>query len=206
MALLTINLSPATLPKTGSHYDLAIAAAVLAASGVIPLEALSRTALLGELGLDGRLRPVPGVLPATLAAARAGFTRVVVPLRQAAEASLVDGVDVLGLASLSQLVAELRGEPVPLVDPVELTVTSAAPTTAPACSTWPTWSGRRRPSGRSRSPRRGGTTCSCTDRRGRARRCSPHGCPGCCPTSSRPTRWRCRRCTRWPASTCPAVW
>ncbi|SDU84889.1 magnesium chelatase family protein [Microlunatus sagamiharensis] len=125
VALLTINLSPATLPKAGSHYDLAIAAAVLAASGVIPLEALSRTALLGELGLDGRLRPVPGVLPATIAAARAGFTRVVVPLRQAAEASLVDGVDVLGLASLSQLVAELRGEPVPLVDPVELSVVAA---------------------------------------------------------------------------------
>ena len=126
VALLTINLSPATLPKAGSHYDLAIAAAVLAASGVIPLEALTRTALLGELGLDGRLRPVPGVLPATLAAARAGFTRVVVPLRQAAEASLVDGVDVLGLASLSQLVAELRGEPVPLVDPVELSVTATS--------------------------------------------------------------------------------
>lgn len=125
VALLTINLSPATLPKTGSHYDLAIAAAVLAASGVVPLDALSRTALLGELGLDGRLRPVPGVLPATLAAARAGLTRVIVPLRQAVEASLVDGVDVLGLASLSQLVAELRGEPVPVVDPVELTVTSA---------------------------------------------------------------------------------
>jgi magnesium chelatase family protein len=125
-ALLTINLSPATLPKTGSHYDLAIAAAVLAASGVVPLQALSRTALLGELGLDGRLRPVPGVLPATLAAARSGFTRVVVPLRQASEASLVDGVDVLGLASLSQLVAELRGDPVPLVDPVELSVTPSS--------------------------------------------------------------------------------
>jgi magnesium chelatase family protein len=119
-ALLTINLSPATLPKAGSHYDLAIAAAVLAASSVIPLEALERTALLGELGLDGRLRPVPGVLPATLAAARAGFTRVVVPLRQAPEAALVDGVDVLGLASLGQLVAELRGDPVPLAEPVEL--------------------------------------------------------------------------------------
>ncbi|GAA3579866.1 hypothetical protein GCM10022197_41880 [Microlunatus spumicola] len=99
---------------------------MLAAAGVVPLDALSRTALLGELGLDGRLRPVPGVLPATLAAARAGFTRVVVPLRQASEASLVDGVDVLGLASLSQLVAELRGDPVPLVDPVELSVTASA--------------------------------------------------------------------------------
>ena len=126
VALLTINLSPAALPKAGSHYDLAIAAAVLAAAGVVPPEALRRTALLGELGLDGRLRPVPGVLPATLAAARAGFTRVVVPLRQATEASLVDGVDVLGLASLGQLVAELRGDPVPEAEPVELSVTATS--------------------------------------------------------------------------------
>ncbi len=119
-SLLTINLSPATLPKAGSHYDLAITAAVLAAARVFPAETLERTVLLGELGLDGRLRPVRGVLPATLAAA-AGFTRMIVPLRQAAEAQLVEGIEVLGLASLSQLVAELRGDPVPVVEAVELT-------------------------------------------------------------------------------------
>src|SRR3954466_10114809 len=79
VSLLTINLSPATLPKTGSHYDLAIVAAVLAAAEVIPPVELVRTVLLGELGLDGRVRPVRGILPAVLAAAQAGFTRVVVP-------------------------------------------------------------------------------------------------------------------------------
>jgi magnesium chelatase family protein len=70
--------------------------------------------------LDGRLRPVRGVLPATLAAQQAGFTRIIVPLRQAGEAKLVAGIDVFGIASISQLVAFLRGEPMPLVDPIEV--------------------------------------------------------------------------------------
>jgi magnesium chelatase family protein len=73
MSLLTINLSLATLPKAGSHYDIAIVAAVLAAQGVFGAEQLRRTALLGEVGLDGRLRPVRGVLPATLAAQKGRF-------------------------------------------------------------------------------------------------------------------------------------
>jgi magnesium chelatase family protein len=76
--------------------------------------------LLGELGLDGRVRPVRGVLPATLAAQQAGFRRIIVPLRQAGEAKLVTGIDVFGIASISQLVAFLRDEPMPLVDPIEV--------------------------------------------------------------------------------------
>lgn len=119
-SLLTINLSPATLPKAGSHYDLAIVAAVLAAAAAFGVHQLERTVFLGELGLDGRIRPVRGILPATLAATQAGFTRVVVPLRQAGEARLVGGVEVLGVASLAQLVAEMRGDPVPEAVPVEL--------------------------------------------------------------------------------------
>ncbi len=119
-SLLTINLSPATLPKAGSHYDLAIVAAVLAADGVIPRSELAGTVLLGELGLDARIRPVRGILPATLAAAQAGYRRVIVPLRQAEEAGLVRDIEVIGIASLGQLVALSRGEPVPRVEPVEL--------------------------------------------------------------------------------------
>ena len=119
-SLLTINLSPATLPKRGSHYDLSIVSAVLAAAGTYRAEELTRTVLLGELGLDGRVRPVRGVLPVTLAAAEAGFQRVIVPLRQAGEARLVDGIDVFGVASLSQLVAFFRGEEIPEVEPVEV--------------------------------------------------------------------------------------
>jgi magnesium chelatase family protein len=120
ISLLTINLSPATLPKAGSHYDLAIVAAILAAQRIFRADELRRTVLLGELGLDGRLRPVRGVLPATLAAQQAGFTRIIVPLRQAGEAKLVAGIEVFGIASISQLVAFLRGEPLPLVDPIEV--------------------------------------------------------------------------------------
>jgi magnesium chelatase family protein len=93
---------------------------VLAAADVIPRAELPRTVLLGELGLDGRVRPVRGVLPAVLAAAQAGFTRVVVPVRQAAEAQLVEGLDVLGVGSLGQLVAVLRGDPVPDAEPIEV--------------------------------------------------------------------------------------
>ncbi|GAA1433398.1 YifB family Mg chelatase-like AAA ATPase [Microlunatus lacustris] len=119
-SLLTINLNPATLPKTGSHYDLAIVAAVLAAAEVVPRTELAGTVLLGELGLDGRVRPVRGILPAVLAAAQAGFTRVVVPVRQAGEAALVEGLDVLGVGSLAQLVALFRGDPVPEAEPVEV--------------------------------------------------------------------------------------
>ncbi len=119
-SLLTINLSPATLPKAGSHYDLAIVAAVLAAGEVIPSFELRRTVLLGELGLDGRVRRVRGILPAVLAAASAGFTRVIVPVDQAGEAQLVEGLDVIGVASLGQLVALLRGDPVPDVEPLEV--------------------------------------------------------------------------------------
>jgi magnesium chelatase family protein len=120
ISLLTINLSPATLPKAGSHYDLAIVAAILAAQGTFSADELRRTVLLGELGLDGRVRPIRGVLPATLAAQQAGFTRVIVPLRQAGEAKLVAGIDVFGIASITQLVALFRDEPLPLVDPIEV--------------------------------------------------------------------------------------
>ncbi|MDN5761142.1 MAG: YifB family Mg chelatase-like AAA ATPase [Microlunatus sp.] len=127
--LLTINLSPATLPKTGSAYDLSIVAAVLAAADVIPERELRTTVLIGELGLDGRVRPVRGILPATLAAAQWGFRRVVVPYRQAPEAELVEGIEVIGVASLAQLIAVLTHQPVPDAEPVELTPASHAITT-----------------------------------------------------------------------------
>ncbi len=89
--LVTINLAPSTLPKTGSHYDLAIALAVFAAKSLVPAERLAGAAFLGELALDGRLRAIRGVLPATLAAAEAGFERVFVPEVNVPEAELVRG-------------------------------------------------------------------------------------------------------------------
>jgi|SRR5262245_58090761 len=75
---MTVSLSPASLHKRGSSFDLALACAILGAGGAVPKSALADLVLVGELGLDGRVRSVPGVLPAVLAAVRAGMKRVVV--------------------------------------------------------------------------------------------------------------------------------
>ncbi|MGY1609089.1 YifB family Mg chelatase-like AAA ATPase [Geodermatophilus sp. SYSU D00700] len=109
MRRITIGLSPASMPKQGSGFDLALAAAVLAAAGTLPADAADGLVLLGELGLDGSVRPVRGVLPAVLAAARAGHATVVVPAGNADEAALVAGVEVLAAATLGDLVAHLSG-------------------------------------------------------------------------------------------------
>ena len=101
---LTVNLSPASLPKRGSAFDVAIAVAALATTGMMDAGRVADTVHIGELGLDGRLRPVPGVLPAVLAAQRAGRARVVVPAANAAEASLVDGVEVRAATCLAEVV------------------------------------------------------------------------------------------------------
>jgi magnesium chelatase family protein len=106
---VTVNLLPATLPKQGSSFDLAIALAILAGSGALPAEPLDTVALLGELGLDGRVRPVRGVLPCVLTAASAGLGRVVVPAANAAEAALVPGVTVRATDTLRRLVDFVRG-------------------------------------------------------------------------------------------------
>jgi magnesium chelatase family protein len=112
----TVNLSPASLPKFGSGFDLGIAVACLAAAGTIRSESIERVVHLGELGLDGRMRPIVGILPAVLALARAGHTTVMVPTGNADEASLVPGVTVVGVASLRDAAiwhgAELEPEPV----------------------------------------------------------------------------------------------
>ena len=107
---ITLALSPASMPKRGSSFDLALAAGVLAANGAVPADALQGRVLLGELGLDGRLRGVPGVLPAVLSGVRAGFERFLVPIDNLAEARLVPGVSATGVASLGSLVRILRGE------------------------------------------------------------------------------------------------
>lgn len=122
---VTINLAPSSLPKSGSHYDLAMGLAVFAAKQLVPAEVLRATVFVGELALDGRLRAVHGVLPATLAAAEAGFERVFVPEANVAEAALVPGVDVVGVRSLRQVVAMLRGEDEPDDPPVPALVEPA---------------------------------------------------------------------------------
>lgn len=118
---ITILLSPADLPKRGSHFDLAVAIGVLCASvedlkGVDP----AGSVFLGELTLEGQLRPVPGVLPMVMAASARGIDRVFVPEPQAAEAALVPGMTVLGVRSLAQVVAILAGREVPEAEPVRV--------------------------------------------------------------------------------------
>lgn len=115
---ITVLLSPADLPKRGTHFDLAIATAILGASGTVPPECLDGTVFIGELTLDGGLRSVPGVLPMVLAAADRGLRRVFVPEPQAGEAAMVPGTTVLGVRSLAQVVACLTGEEPPEAEPV----------------------------------------------------------------------------------------
>ncbi|MDR0436049.1 MAG: YifB family Mg chelatase-like AAA ATPase [Propionibacteriaceae bacterium] len=122
---LTINLTPASLPKAGSHYDLAIMAAVLCAAGKVPSQVASRAVLIGEIGLDGRVRRVNGVLPAVLAARRAGRSLVIVPMIQVAEARLVTDVEVWGVGSLADLMEALHGRP-PEIVPVPGAVTASS--------------------------------------------------------------------------------
>lgn len=114
---VTVNLSPADLAKDGSHYDLPIALGLLMAFGVVPEDSGDGVVAMGELGLDGGVRPVMGCLPAGLHAAAQGARCLMVPAANGAEAawagqgsSLAGGMAVLGIASLGQLIRHLRGE------------------------------------------------------------------------------------------------
>lgn len=132
---LTVNLSPASLPKHGSAFDLAIALACLAAAGSVDAESVGRFVHLGELGLDGRLRPTHGILPAVLAAVRAGHERIMVPVANAAEARLVPGAEIVAVATLREAVERHGGDPGPaphrLGDAASVTETSDATPSPP---------------------------------------------------------------------------
>ena len=114
---ITVALSPASVPRAGSAFDLPVTCALLAADGTVPLDRLRELVLLGELGIDGSVCPVTGVLPAVIGAVRAGHTRFAVPRANLREARLVPGADVVGFAHLSELCAWLRGELVQLSEP-----------------------------------------------------------------------------------------
>lgn len=116
---VTVLLSPADLPKRGTHFDLAIAVAVLAAAGQIPPARLEGVVMIGELTLDGRVRAVPGVLPMVLAAHHRGLRTMLVPDVQVEEASAVPDLRVIGVRSLQQVVAVLTGAEVPDAPAVE---------------------------------------------------------------------------------------
>ena len=107
---MTVNLSPAGVPKTGTAFDLAIAMALLAAAGRVPAAAVRGCVHIGELGLDGGLRGVRGVLPMVAGAVRKRRRRIVVPRENLAEARLVPGADVVGADRLAEVVALHGGE------------------------------------------------------------------------------------------------
>jgi magnesium chelatase family protein len=110
---ITVNLAPAELRKEGSGFDLPIALAVLAASRQVPFESLDGVAAVGELALDGRLRPVGGALAAAEGARRAGFDRILCSAESAAEAALA-GIEPVPLHHLAEAVSYLRGELEPM--------------------------------------------------------------------------------------------
>ena len=108
---ITINLAPADLPKEGSHFDLPIALALLAAIDILPRDEVARVLALGELSLDGRLLPVAGALPAALAAAEEECT-LLCPSASGAEAAWVGATEVIAAASLAEVVRHFTGQAV----------------------------------------------------------------------------------------------
>ena len=117
---ITVNLAPANLKKAGTHYDLPILLSILCAAGSVR-KPRSTSAFLGEVSLDGQLRPVNGVLPMALAAKREGIKALFVPYENAAEATLARGPAVYGIRDVKELASALNGEtviePVPLWEP-----------------------------------------------------------------------------------------
>jgi len=100
---VTVSLSPSWLPKSGPAFDLAIALSLLVADGVLPQLPLDGAIILGELALDGAIRPVRGVLPSLIAAYKAGVTRAIVPIANQGEAELMEQMEILAFADISQI-------------------------------------------------------------------------------------------------------
>lgn len=115
------NLAPGSLRKEGTHFDLAIALGVLGASKEVKADGFERWVMVGELALDGTIRPVKGVLAAAIAARREGFEGIVCPTGNAVEASLVEGLQVVPVASLKEALAYFAGDwlPGPIPEPEE---------------------------------------------------------------------------------------
>jgi len=127
---VTVNLSPASIPKHGTSFDLAIAVSTLAATGQLAVDSAARWVHIGELGLDGSLRAINGVLPAVLAARNAGHQRVVVPAANQREAELVSGIEIFAAHSLVQ-VANLHGAKVANINYPVAAASQLQPVAAP---------------------------------------------------------------------------
>ncbi len=106
----TINLAPADIKKEGSSFDLPIAVGILAATEIISESDVGDTVFLGELSLDGTLRPIKGALPISVEAKKRGIKRIILPVESAKEAAIVDGIDVYGMSNLKEVVQFINRE------------------------------------------------------------------------------------------------
>ncbi len=172
---ITVNLAPAALRKEGSGFDLPIALALLAGSHQLSPERLLEHGCVGELSLDGRVRPVAGTIAVAEGARRQGLTRLICAAESAPEAALA-GIDVVPVHHLAQAVSYLRGEQEICSRP-HLEATSSRSRSSP---TLPRCAARSGAGGRSSSPRRESTTSCSQGRRERGRRCWGVGCPASC--------------------------
>ena len=118
---ITVNLAPADVKKEGAAFDLPISIGILAATGVVKTERVKEYLLLGELSLDGGVKPIRGCLSVAVAAKNAGFTGIIVPEENACEGAVVEGLDVIGVKELSEVVEFLNGERAILPHKVDLT-------------------------------------------------------------------------------------
>jgi len=115
-----VNLAPAELPKDGAHFDLPIALSIMVASGQLQQRDIIGSAFAGELSLGGELRPIRGALVIAEAAKKAGYVKVFVPLASAAQASLIEGIDVIAASTLKEVFLHLKNEtPIPPSTPQE---------------------------------------------------------------------------------------
>ncbi len=117
---ITVNLAPANIKKEGSGFDFPIAIGILAALGQIPTESLEKVIIIGELALDGKLRPINGLLPISIQAQKDNFTKILVPKENAQEAALVDNLEVIGIDSLEEAFRFLNNELV--IEPTKVDV------------------------------------------------------------------------------------
>jgi len=183
---IVANLAPADLPKEGSHYDLPIALAIMAAMGIIPADALNDWAAVGELGLDGQIAPVPGALPAAVAASAMGLG-LICPEACGPEAAWVGDCRILAPRSLISLVNHFRGLQIMSPPQPGQMIESVA---GPDLRDVKGQEGAKRPW---RSPRPAATTCCSSARPAPASPCWPSACRAFCRRCRRPScskpRW-----------------
>ena len=182
---ITLALLPADVPKIGSRFDLALALAVLGAAEAVDRSRIADAVWLAELGLDGKLRPVRGVLPAVLAARQAGVKRIVVAPANGAEAALVDGPDIRVAEDLAEVVAWLTG-----AGPAPVSPSPGAPVQPGPTLDLADVRGQAAAKRALEVSAAGGHHLYLLGAPGTERRCSPNDCRGCFPVSTTRPRSR----------------